>query len=320
MIGTEDPQYLLEQYVSRLIHALEDKNSLTAKAADRPKRVSQSLITGPTRTKIFRKRNSKRRKKEESSSEESVSERDDSDSEDSDSTHQSTESSSYKILKSKRKSRSKSKSESLENISGDENQRERESLSINRRRLSNKSSGLSETPGSASGSSVIKIDPRVGFPKGGRVRRRKGKDVLERALLCPSNRTKDEWKISLLSTVLALHPPGIFIAAMNIHFEIAFHFFQNQPQSTVRTGEPGPNIKISRIFRPSDVISNLPLIFAIKNFGCSNNFLEEMSREHSRMIEGYPLKKEYSDFISALTSDIPLAEYAAEEVSVGVCV
>ena len=163
---------------------------------------------------------------------------------------------------------------------------------------------------------VLKIDSRVGFLKGGRIRRRKGKDVLERALLLTRTTSLDKWRISLLSTIMVLHPPGIFITTMQIHFEICRHFFEGHPHTaqTLRLVGQGPNKKEARVFRPSDLLSNLSVIFALRNFICSPSLMERLSEENSSLIQGNVIKDDMLHFISILQNKELISNYSSEKV------
>ena len=163
---------------------------------------------------------------------------------------------------------------------------------------------------------MLKIDPRVGFIKGGRVRRRKGRDVLERALLRGKNCTVDKWRISVLSTIVALRPPGLFVTAMHLHFEICRHFFERNPLTaqTPKLGGVGPNKKELRVFRPCDLLSNLSVLYALQNFFCSPALLNRFAEEYSHLIQGNMIQKDLLYFMAVLEEKVIMSKYSSEGV------
>lgn len=157
----------------------------------------------------------------------------------------------------------------------------------------------------------VKIDPRVGFLKGGRIRRRKGKDVLERALMKNTRGfTEVKWRITLLGTLTALRPSGLFTAAMHLHFEIAYLFFKDKTLASYEKMQD----RLPFTFAASSIISRISLHFAMRNFVFSDHLRRMFSEEHVALIEGRTDDTQMEGLIDALIADLPLSVFADEEV------
>ena len=157
----------------------------------------------------------------------------------------------------------------------------------------------------------VKIDPRVGFLKGGRIRRRKGKDVLERALMKNTRGfTEVKWRITLLGTLTALRPSGLFTAAMHLHFEIAYLFFKDKTLASYERTQD----RLPYTFAASSIISRISLHFAMRNFVFSDHLRRMFSEEHVALIEGRTDDTQMEGLIDALIADLPLSVFADEEV------
>jgi hypothetical protein len=260
-----------------------------------------------------RDRNRKSRRRESSSEEDSA----DSDSDSSDvsiNSYSSTGGQSDSETKEKSRSHKSSSSSSKKRRRAQESADSDDDLPLPLPLpipMSHSQAHFSGMPAGSYGPVGGKIDPRVGFLKGGRVRRRKGKDVLERALM-KNNKTFTEvkWRISLLGTLTALRPSGLFTAAMHLHFEIANLFFKEKTLAAYEKMQDKPPYT----FAASSIISKISLLFAMRNFVCSDHLQRMFVDEHLALIEGRPDDKQMAGLIDAMIADVPLSVYADEEV------
>ena len=321
-VGDLDPQILLAEYMSGLMAALEERKAIIPKPFDRPSRVVRSMIGGETmrnrsrhaatndRKKRYRGLKRKRKRRESSSDEDSA----DSDS-DSSVVSDPSDSSTGGLSENETKPKSRSSHASSSSSAKKRAQRRADSdddlplplplpIALSQAHMSGMLAG-------SSGPIGTKIDPRVGFLKGGRIRRRKGKDVLERALMKNTKGfTEIKWRISLLGTLTALRPSGLFTAAMHLHFEIAYLFFKDKTLASYERMHD----KLPYTFAASSIISRISLHFAMRNFVCSDHLQRLFSEEHLALIEGRSDDMQMAGLIDALIADLPLSVYADEEV------
>jgi hypothetical protein len=285
LLGGTDPQVLLSGFMDGLMSALEVRKAAAPKVYDRSSRVVMSMIGG-----------------EKMRNRESVRER--------------SKSKGKGKAKRRKKRRTDGSDDSESESSADsESDRNRKPLKIQPLKVESDEDlpmplplGLSSrTPSPA----YHKIDPRVGFLKGGRIRRRKGRDVLQRALIRgPRTNTEEKWRIALLTTLTALRPPGLLMVAMHLHFELTNHFFEEKPLPSYKTGWA------ARTFIASDIISKVSVQFAVRNFLCSESLQRLFVEECSSLIEGRPSNKHIMGLITALQENFLLPHFADTEVSV----
>lgn len=327
-VGDLDPQILLADYMGGLMAALEERKAIIPRTFDRPSRVVRSMIGGENMRnrsrharpseKKRRYNNTNRSRNRKSKSRESSS---DEDSADSDSDSSDVSINSYSSTGGQSDSEIKEKSRSQKSSSSSSKKRRRAQeradsdddlplpLPIPMTHSQSHFNGMIAGPYGPMGG---KIDPRVGFLKGGRVRRRKGKDVLERALMKNNKSfTEIKWRISLLGTLTALRPSGLFTAAMHLHFEIANLFFKDKTLAVYEKMQDKPPYT----FAASSIISKISLLFAMRNFVCSDHLQRMFVDEHLALIEGRPYDKQMAGLIDAMIADVPLSVYADEEVS-----
>ena len=334
-VGDLDPQQLLADYMSGLMAALEERRAIIPKPFDRPSRVVRSMIGGEImrnrprhagrndrkKSKGRRERERERNRKRRGSSSDEDSADSDSDSSDV-SYHSDTSTGGLSENETKSKSRSTHGTSSSSSSS-----------SAARKRAQQRSNSDDDFPmplplplplpvvlsqahmsgmlAGSGGHQAVKIDPRVGFLKGGRIRRRKGKDILERALMKNAKGfTETKWRITLLGTLTALRPSGLFTAAMHLHFEIAYLFFKDK---TLASYEKIPD-KLPFTFAASSIISRISLQFAMRNFVFSDHLQRMFSEEHIALIECRSDDTQIDGLIDALIADLPLSVYADEEV------
>ena len=154
---------------------------------------------------------------------------------------------------------------------------------------------------------AYKIDPRVGFLKGGRIRRRKGKDVLERSIeLHKTGMSTLKWHLNLLGTITALRAPGLFIGAMNMHFEIVRKVIRVKTFAAVDVQQ--------RTFRVCDLIKETSLQFCVRNYLFPENLQRLIADEQSALVECTASDNSVTDLILALKEDRNMTEYIDEEV------
>ena len=310
--------------------ALEERRAVIPKPFDRPSRVVRSMIGGEimrnrprhagsnNRKKIKGRRDRERKRKRRGSSSDEDSADSDSDSSDV-SDHSDTSTGGLSENETKAKSRSTHGSSS--------------SSSAARKRAQQRSNSDDDFPmplplplplpivlsqahmsgmlAGSGGHQAVKIDPRVGFLKGGRIRRRKGKDVLERALMKNTKGfTETKWRITLLGTLTALRPSGLFTAAMHLHFEIAYLFFKDKTLASYEKIQD----RLPFTFAASSIISRISLQFAMRNFVFSDHLQRMFSEEHIALIECRSDDTQMDGLIDALIADLPLSVFADEEV------
>jgi hypothetical protein len=304
LLGDTDPQVLLSGFMDGLMSALEVRKAAAPKVYDRSSRVVMSMIGGEKMrkresvregSKSKGKNKARRRKKRRTDgSEDSESETSaDSGSESSQHSDTSAGSPPQDIPAPRPRNRKPLKVQPLK-VESDEDLPMPLPLGLS-----------SRTPSPA----YHKIDPRVGFLKGGRIRRRKGRDVLQRALIRgPRTNTEEKWRIALLTTLTALRPPGLFIVAMHLHFELTNHFFEEKPLPAHKTGW------VDRTFIASDIISKVSVLFAVRNFLCSESLQRLFVEECSCLIQGRPSDKHIIGLITALQENFLLPHFADTEV------
>ena len=154
---------------------------------------------------------------------------------------------------------------------------------------------------------VYKIDPRVGFLKGGRVRRRKGKDVLERSIaLHKTGMSTLKWHLNLLGTLTALRAPGLFVGALNMHFEIARRVIRVKTFAAVDVQQ--------RSFHMCDLLKGTSLQFCVRNYLFPEHLQRLIVDEQSALVECTTSDDSVTDLILALKEDRNMKEYVNEEV------
>jgi hypothetical protein len=329
-VGDVDPQILLADYMGGLMAALEERKAVIPRTFDRPSRVVRSMIGGENmrnrsrharpsererrynNTNRNRNRNRKNKRRESSSDEDSA----DSDSDSSDASinsYSSTGGQSDSEVKVKSRSHTSSSSSSAKRRRAQQRADSDDDLPLPLPiPMTHSQAHLSGMLAGSYGPMGSRIDPRVGFLKGGRIRRRKGKDVLERALMKNNKSfTEVKWRISLLGTLTALRPSGLFTAAMHLHFEIANLFFKEKTLAAYEKMQD----KLPYTFAASSIISKISLLFAMRNFVCSDHLQKMFVDEHLALIEGRPEDKQMAGLIDAMIADIPLSVYADGEVS-----
>lgn len=325
-MGDLDPQILLADYMGGLMAALEERKAITPRTFDRPSRVVRSMIGGENmrnRSRHARPSERKRRynnsnrsrksKRRESSSEEDSADSDSDSSDVSINSCSSTGGQSDSEVKAKSRSSLTSSSSSAKRRRAQERADSDDDLPLPLPLpMTQSQAHLSGMLAGSCGPMGSRIDPRVGFLKGGRVRRRKGKDVLERALMKNNKSfTEVKWRISLLGTLTALRPSGLFTAAMHLHFEIANMFFKDKNLAAYEKLQD----KLPYTFAASSIISKISLLFAMRNFVCSDHLQRMFVDEHLALIEGRSDDQQMAGLIDALIADAPLSVYADEEVS-----
>jgi hypothetical protein len=306
LLGGTDPQVLLSGFMDGLMSALEVRKAAAPKVYDRSSRVVMSMIGGEKmrnresvreRSKSKGKGKAKRRKKRRTDGSDDSESESSADSESDSSQHSDTSVGSppQDIPAPRPRNRKPLKIQPLK-VESDEDLPMPLPLGLS-----------SRTPSPA----YHKIDPRVGFLKGGRIRRRKGRDVLQRALIRgPRTNTEEKWRIALLTTLTALRPPGLLMVAMHLHFELTNHFFEEKPLPSYKTGWA------ARTFIASDIISKVSVQFAVRNFLCSESLQRLFVEECSSLIEGRPSNKHIMGLITALQENFLLPHFADTEVSV----
>ena len=309
LLGDTDPQVLLSGFMDGLMSALEARKAAAPRVYDRSSRVVMSMIGGEKmrnresnreRSKGKNKSKAKKRKKRRNDDSDDSESESSADSESDSSQHSDTSTGSPpQDIPAPRPRNSRPLKVQPLKVESDEEFPIPLPLGL--------PLGLSSrTPSPA----YHKIDPRVGFLKGGRIRRRKGRDVLQRALIRgPRTNTEEKWRISLLSTLTALRPPGLLVVAMHFHFELTNHFFGEKPLPSHKTGWA------SRTFIASDIISKVSVQFAVRNFLCSESLQRLFIEECSSLIEGRPSNKHIIGLISALQDNYLLPHFADTEVS-----
>lgn len=338
-IGVGDPQTLLSQFMENLTQILEMKNAFGTKTFDRQKKISSTLIRGTMRackkrgkrgggTEVSRKAKRRRVRKGRGNNSDTSESEDGSDSgSNSDSSNDEEQEeicnekdpndadglNSGKSTRLVPTSASSSSSRTRNNVDGGE------AGSVDGGKVGIDEDNINPQTSRRIGPDIpltLRIDPRVGFVKGGRVRRRKGRDVLERALVLGKNCTVHKWRISILSTIIALRPPGLFVTAMQLHFEICRHFFEGNPLTaqTPKLGGVGPNKKELRVFRPCDLLSNLSVLYALQNFFCPPALLHRFSEEYSHLIMGNIIHTDLLNFIAVLEEKVIMSKYSSEGV------
>lgn len=310
LLGDTDPQILLSGFMDGLMSALEIRKAAAPKVYDRSSRVVMSMIGGEkmrnrenNREKSKSKGRSKRKRKKRRKTDGSdVSESESSANSESDSSQHSDNSDGsppQDIPAPRPRNRKPLKIQPLKTESDDDDLPMPLPLSLSTR-----------TPSPA----YHKIDPRVGFLKGGRIRRRKGRDVLQRALVRgPRTHTEEKWRIALLSTLTALRPPGLLMVAMHLHFELSSHFFDEKPLPSQK------NCLAARTFVASDIVSKVSVQFAVRNFLCSESLQRLFVEEYSSLIEGRPSNKHIIGLVTALQENYLLPHFADTEVCVTLC-
>lgn len=319
-----------------LMAALEERRAIIPKPFDRPSRVVRSMIGGEimrnrsrhsrqndkkkrySDSKGRRDRGRERKRKRRGSSSDEDSADSDSDSSDvSDHSDTSTGGQSENEIKAKSRSTHGSSSSSSSSSARKRAQQRSNSdddfpmplplplpIALSQAHMSGMLAGSGGPVG-------VKIDPRVGFLKGGRIRRRKGKDVLERALMKNTRGfTEVKWRITLLGTLTALRPSGLFTAAMHLHFEIAYLFFKDKTLASYEKMQD----RLPFTFAASSIISRISLHFAMRNFVFSDHLRRMFSEEHVALIEGRTDDTQMEGLIDALIADLPLSVFADEEV------
>lgn len=306
LLGGTDPQVLLSEFMDGLLSALEARKAAAPRVYDRSSRVVMSMIGGEkmrnregsrdrSKSKGKGKSKSKRKRKREGSEVSESASSADSDSDSSQHSENSAGSAPLDIPAPRPRNRRPLRIQPLK-VESDDDLPMPLPLSLS-----------SRTPSPA----CHKIDPRVGFLKGGRIRRRKGRDVLQRALICgPRTNTEEKWRIALLSTLTALRPPGLLVVAMHLHFELANHFFDGKPLPSQKTGWP------VRTFIASDIISRVSVQFAMRNFLCSEYLQRMFVEECTSLIEGRPSNKHIIGLVSALQENFLLPHFSDTEVRV----
>ena len=328
-----DPQSLLSRFMDSLVRDLEMRNAAGPKPFDRQKIVGTTLLSGNMRRAKKRKRRDNRdnRDSEESdSSGYSSGNNGNSNGNDEDyigvetagPSDRTAKASRDRPIKTEKKTVKSMKSVSYHDDQSD-NRDGRDGRDNNDNSDNNDNNGSNDAVEDTDAAPyrrldghravTPRVDPRVGFARGGRIRRRKGKGIIERALVRTSSSSQGKWRIALLSTLMHLRAPGLFATAKHIHFEICQHFIDQKEGLFTKSG-PAPKKDEIRVFRPSDLLGKFSVLFAMSNFESSDSLREKFFEEHSRIMGGKSMENEMEGFFSALIDSVCVADYSSEEV------